>query len=124
MESRIKEASQINVEFKLLKLSSYWQNSAPPQRIYEFLVALGNLEQIRQADAVMNSPQMLKAMATQIIDSCPNIGAVSYNQKHTGYTRTFGLLPNGVREFECVEIDHGRNISGRTLSWGQQVCDL
>jgi hypothetical protein len=84
---------------------------------------MGELRQPQPVDAVMNSNQMLTAMATQVIDSCPNIGAVTYSKKHTGDIRTFGLLTNGVRQFDCAApLD--RNKPRRMIPWGQQFCDL
>ncbi len=122
MESQIKNGRTIPLAFNFRQLSSDWQKGAPPQRIYELLVIMGEVSNLQPVDAVMNSTQMLTNLATQVINSCPNIGAVTYSKKHTGDSRTFGLLTNGVRQFDCAApLD--RNNPRRIIPWGQQFCD-
>ena len=122
MESRIKDGREINVKFNIRQLSSDWQQGAPPQRIYEILVTLRDRSRSQQVLDVMQSNQMLTAMATQLIDSCSNIGAVTYGEDQTDYLITFGLLTNGVQPFNCAP-PLNRNQSSRTIPWGQQYCN-
>ncbi len=73
----------------------------------------------KAADEVMESPVFKKAIASEIINSCGSVGAVTFGRYRTDWSSTFGLMPSGtIKQFECVDPDPERN----KLSWGQLVC--
>jgi hypothetical protein len=71
------------------------------------------------ATSVMESIQLLTAIAQDTIKNCPTAGITSIGIANTGYVGTFGWFPGGqVKPFECLEP--GR--SNRRPSWGKQYC--
>ncbi len=70
----------------------------------------------------MESPVFQRAIASQIINSCNSVGAVSFGRYQTGWIDTIGLMRDGtIQKFECAE-DHIEDYNPETLRWGQQWC--
>jgi len=71
------------------------------------------------ADSVMESPVFQKAIASEIINSCNSVGAVTFGRYQTGWIYTIGLMRDGtIQKFECVDDDPERG----SPSWGQEWC--
>ncbi len=72
------------------------------------------------ADSVMASPVFQRAIASEIINSCNSVGAVSFNRYQTGWINIIGLMRDGsIQHFECVDHDPER---GSPYPWGQDPC--
>ena len=73
-----------------------------------------------RAAEVMKSPKLQASLATQIIQSCPHIGAVMFLLGQPGsdnWRDIFGLMGNGaVRPFTCLEG------LPRKHQWGRLIC--
>lgn len=64
----------------------------------------------------MNSPQFLKVATKRIINSCPNVGKVSFGEYRTDWIIVVGLLHDGsIRRFKYVSPDV-------SPSWGERIC--
>lgn len=71
------------------------------------------------ATSVMESTQLLTAIAQDTIKHCPTAGIASIGIANSGHVGTFGWFPGGeVKLFECLEP--GR--SNPRPSWGKQYC--
>ncbi|WP_008312285.1 hypothetical protein [Leptolyngbya sp. PCC 6406] len=73
------------------------------------------------ADSVMVSPQFLKALSAELIQTCNGLSSVTFNRDHTGWTEVFGLVNGEVRQFDCVGDDYNWV---DPLPWGQMICGL
>ncbi|NET62721.1 MAG: hypothetical protein F6K47_43525 [Symploca sp. SIO2E6] len=68
---------------------------------------------------LLNSPQLMTTLATQIIDNCKTVSSVSFGLANTDYGVLLGLMPNGtVQKFECLEPGQARG----ELVWGRTYC--
>jgi hypothetical protein len=76
-----------------------------------------------KAAGVMKSPQLQKSVATQIIQACSTIGAVTFVldvPRSSPWEVVFGIMPDGaIAEFQCVENPR-RQSNG--LDWGFIYC--
>lgn len=73
------------------------------------------------ADSVMVSPVFQRVIASEIINSCNSVGAVTFIRYQTGWASTVGLMRDGsIQNFECIE----HNPEQGSPSWGQQWCDI
>jgi hypothetical protein len=76
-----------------------------------------------KAAGVMKSPQLQKSVATQIIQACSTIGAVTFVldvPRSSQWEVVFGIMPDGaIDEFQCV--DNPRRHSN-SLDWGFIYC--
>ncbi len=85
--------------------------------------------------SVLRSPQLLNALADELIRNCTDVGAVIFGSAETGFEKTFGFLPEGsqanqsanaVSEFACAPAptnqQSGRSAM-RSLEWGYQICE-
>ena len=74
-----------------------------------------------RAAEVMKSTQLQASLATQIIQSCPRIGAVRFllrQPRSSNWENTFGLMGNGkVQRFTCRNDEHNDG-----QKWGEQSC--
>ena len=73
-------------------------------------------------ESIMSSPVLLNTFATQIINSCDSVSAVSFGLSRSGYTQVHGLMPDGeVKLFKCPEDFDDYNVGEypRSLTWGE-----
>ncbi|HEY9708604.1 MAG TPA: hypothetical protein V6D48_10420, partial [Oculatellaceae cyanobacterium] len=83
--------------------------------IVEIILVDGNA-----ANAVMRSPMLQKAIASEVIKSCKSVGGVTFGIYQTGGSSTLGLMSDAsIQSFKCVELGSTEN----RLPWGQQFCD-
>lgn len=73
----------------------------------------------RDADNIMNSPQFMTNISTQLIDGCQGVGLVKFNRYYTDWNESFGVIDGTVSQFsQCVAPSGGRQY----LEWGQRYC--
>jgi hypothetical protein len=65
---------------------------------------------------VMNSPQLLTAVARTVMNGCPHVGLVQIGVAETDWDTAFGMVGNQIREFECVDQIDSK------VRWGYRVC--
>ncbi|MBD1859973.1 MULTISPECIES: hypothetical protein [Leptolyngbya] len=69
--------------------------------------------------SVLNSGQFMKAIATDIIQSCNSTGMVTFALANSGNAVTYGIFPGGrVDGFECLEP----GIGAKKPVWGEIYC--
>jgi hypothetical protein len=75
------------------------------------------------APAVMNSPQMMIAISTEIIQACSTVSIVDIGVRYTDWGETYGLMSDGtVQAFECFFNDRHTDWSSFKLAWGSHHC--
>jgi hypothetical protein len=73
----------------------------------------------RATASVMNSPVLQKAISSDIIKSCPSVGAVAFLMAQTDWVSLVGLMPDGtIQKFECISPDG----EGGKPAWGKYYC--
>ncbi len=80
----------------------------------------------RAAESVLQSPQMMTAIATDIITACETVSMVTFSLDGSGWFLNIGLLPGGtIGGFRCAEevgVQPGSGVD--RLSWGLQYCSI
>lgn len=71
----------------------------------------------QSASEIMQSPQLLTALSTSLINRCQPLGMVTFQIDQTDWEATFGLMENQIVAFECT--DSGRSTG---LNWGEAFC--
>lgn len=74
----------------------------------------------KRLDEFLGDSSTLSELSSQIIEACPDIGAVSFARSGGGYSVAWYYSPNGVFQGECVEPS--REDPARNLKWGQHYC--
>lgn len=70
---------------------------------------------------MMGSPVFQRAIASEIINSCNSVGAVTFGRYQTGWVSTVGLMRDGtIQNFECIEHAPDKG----SPSWGQEWCGI
>ena len=71
------------------------------------------------APSVMQSPQMLKAISTEIITNCQPVSTVTFSVFPTDWSTAYGWFADGrIEEFKCLAPEH----SGGRTPYGYQSC--
>jgi hypothetical protein len=115
--NRIEENREIRVGINALDMST-WDSSGnyPPGRPMDYSFNLDG----RAMYDIMNSPQFLNSISTDIINNCTSASAVSFVGGQSDWIITFGLFDEGqVEQFRCVSPRE--NDSGE-LPWGYMYC--
>ena len=113
--SRLEQGRQLNVLMNIEDQSPYVKGIPANRSLKVEFVLEG-----AAASSVMTSTHFMKAISANVITSCKSVSAVSFGMNHTGWTETFGLISDRVKEFECVEPGVYREI----LPYGVQICGL
>lgn len=117
-KKRIEQEKEITVMTNVIDSSERYP-AHPPGRPTMIMVVVDG----READSIMVSPVFQKAIASEIIQSCTSVGAVTFGQYQTGWTSTVGLMAEGsIQHFECLD-DYGEQGPSQ-VSWGQEWCSL
>jgi hypothetical protein len=122
------------VHTHVLELSNQYQGY-PSGRSLGYIIVLNDGERSsphrigppspawNKAAGVMKSPQLQKSVATQIIQACSTIGAVTFLldvPRSSSWDIVFGIMPDGtIAEFQCVDNPRQRSNS---LAWGFIYC--
>jgi hypothetical protein len=73
------------------------------------------------AGATMKSPQLLMAIGTDIIRSCPEVSTVNIGVNRSSWSETIGIFGDGsIRRFECLEAPSRQ----RQIQYGYINCDI
>ena len=71
--------------------------------------------------SILSSEKFLTTIAKDIINKCPSISMVKFNEYETDHVESYGLLENNdVGLFKCLDMDDPRAIT--KLHWGYVVC--
>ncbi len=79
-------------------------------------------------ESVFMSPQMLKYLATEIINACESMSVVRFGRWGSGEGYSVGLFNDGrIDLFTCAEdmgIYPGRGEGNQLLRWGIEFCSI
>ncbi|HAX89687.1 MAG TPA: hypothetical protein DCY91_26375 [Cyanobacteria bacterium UBA11370] len=81
---------------------------------------------VDDAVSVMESPVFQRAIASEIINSCNSVGAVTFVLKgQPPWATTTGLMRDGsIQNFECLLPDELPDDDSPFLPWGQELCSI
>ena len=114
-KNRIEQERDITVEIDIKDSSEEYPDPPDGRPTIIWFEVEGNA-----AESVMESPVFQRAIASEIINSCNSVGAVSFGVSHTGWINTIGLMRDGtIQKFECVDHDPERS---SPYPWGQDPC--
>lgn len=110
--SRLESGRRVTAEISDYDLSD-GSDEYLAERSFEYSFSLSG----PAAESVMNSPVLMRAISTDIIEQCPSTGAVTFVLSGTDWVEMFGLMNNGqVEAFQCLDPDVDR------VPWGWTVC--
>ncbi|MBD2138352.1 hypothetical protein H6F32_12280 [Anabaena sp. FACHB-1237] len=118
---RAKKQIQKNRKVKVVHTSqeniSQHYKSYPNNRPFSYLFELtGSATQ-----SILSSEKFLTAISTEIINKCPSISMVEFNESRTDHVESYGLLENNdVGLFKCLDMDDP--MARTKLHWGYVVC--
>lgn len=115
-KGRMQEGRRINVFYELTDHSTAYPDSPKERPITILMMMQGS-----DTASMMRSTMLKTSLASDIINACEFVGAVTFAQYQSGWSSTIGLMPDGsIKEFECFEA--GRRET--RLLWGQEVCSV
>lgn len=85
----------------------------PAERAYGVYIGIEGQAAIN----VLNSPQLLTSISSQLIEECDSVSMVKFAMHQTDLNVIFGLVGGSVLSFECTEPS-----PGRITQWGTTVC--
>jgi|688.fasta_scaffold62236_5 hypothetical protein len=103
---------------KTIKLDiSQHYRSYPSNRLFSHIFGLTGAA----TGSILSSEKFLTTIAKDIINKCPSISMVEFNEYETDHVESYGLLENNdVGLFKCLDMD---DLRARTkLHWGYVVC--
>ncbi|MBD2106184.1 hypothetical protein [Nodosilinea sp. FACHB-13] len=71
----------------------------------------------QSAPQIMQSPQLMTALSTSLINRCQPLSMVTFQLDQTDWETTFGLIENQIVSFECTDPDQST-----VLNWGEAFC--
>ena len=103
---------------KTIKLDiSQHYRSYPSNRLFSHIFGLTGAA----TGSILSSEKFLTTIAKDIINKCPSISMVKFNEYETDHVESYGLLENNdVGLFKCLDMDDPRAIT--KLHWGYVVC--
>jgi len=108
-KSRVETGRDANVDL-IQRFSA--DNGYPPNRPVMLQFTIGG----SAGSSIMNSPEFMRSISTDIIDDCSDVSAVAFNLNQTDWTEVFGLIEGKVEKFKCYSP--GTPYPG----WGYQGC--
>lgn len=67
-------------------------------------------------DNLMNSPKLMKRIATDLFAQCQSAGSVVFGFNKSDWSETFGIMTDGtIQKFDCTE-------DPSQITWGTQPC--
>jgi hypothetical protein len=116
----------INLNTKIYNLSEQSRNDYPPGRprgLIFVLAAHFGVQTPPEGEAILNSQQFMKTIATQITDQCSSISYVEFTDPYSDYFIPFGIINGSVERFQCSEDWNPRDGSLRPPDrWGYYTC--
>jgi hypothetical protein len=67
---------------------------------------------------VMNSPQLLTDLTTDVVNHCGAVSSMTFAGEHSDWAITYGLIDGQIQQFSCLEAVRG----GRSTRWGEHYC--
>ncbi len=111
---RIEKGKDITVTTDIASRSETYPNHPSGRPLFVTIIVDGNA-----ADSVMLSPAFQKAIASEIIESCGSVGAVTFGKQATDWSITLGVMSDGrIEGFKCIDPDPEVD----RIPWGQQIC--
>lgn len=115
-KERTREGRSINVFSDLRDHSTEYPDSAKKRPVTILMLMQG-----RETVSMMGSTRLKTSLASDIINACEFVSAVTFAQYQSGWSSTIGLMSDGsIKEFECLEPSR----YGPKLRWGQEVCSV
>jgi len=119
-QRRLANIRNLTIKTETLDFSTAYADH-PEGRPNNYLVAM----QGKAVGSVMNSPQLMKVIATDILNACETIGMVTFGQANSGWYQRVGIFRDGTIDFfKCAEdvgIQPDPRSNGR-LRWGLDYC--
>ncbi|BAY55691.1 hypothetical protein NIES2135_25150 [Leptolyngbya boryana NIES-2135] len=108
--SRMSYGRNLTIDYSRRDVTRMYDDAPSGRPIEQVLLMQGS-----STDAILNSPAFMQTRARTIMESCKNVGAVTFALKGSSYGITFGLMPNEtVKKFSCTE--------STPVAWGQVLC--
>jgi hypothetical protein len=102
--------TRVHITSALLGDATYLAN-----RPLGYTISLGGIA----ASGIMNSPQLMHSISSDIINACSSVSSVSFNVSETDWTAIYGLFEQGqVKRFQCVKDLKPTN----KIHWGYIYC--
>ncbi|MBE9009136.1 hypothetical protein IQ250_02830 [Pseudanabaenaceae cyanobacterium LEGE 13415] len=108
--SRMSRGRNLTIDYNRRDATRTYEDAPSGRPIEQILLMRGS-----STDSILNSPAFMQTRAKMIIESCKDVGAVSFALRGSSEAVTFGLMPNGtVRKFSCTE--------STPVSWREKLC--
>jgi hypothetical protein len=126
-ESKILEGREnISLKTKIYNLSDESRNDYPPGRNRGMVFVLGahfGVQTPPEGEAILNSPQLMRSIATQVTNGCSTISYVEFTAPYSDYYIPFGIINGSVERFQCSEDWNPRGGGLRPVDrWGYYTC--
>jgi hypothetical protein len=127
-EAKIVEDRTIDLRTEFGDTSEDWSDRAGypadrPQSVTFFLGMLNSPVVAPDGEAILQSPQLMEAIATDITNRCLSIGYVSFAAPHSDWFVPFGIINGSLKAFQCAEDWNPRSRTPRPpLNWGFYNC--
>jgi hypothetical protein len=114
-KQRLETGRNLQVEIRRVNLSQNYPDH-PANRPFNYQFVMKG----KPAEAVMNSPKLMTAIAAEVIQACNSVSRVTFALANSGWYHSLGLGVNGkLIWFECLDPRPGSN---QKLPWGKQYC--
>ena len=121
-QRRLAGIRNLTVKIETLDFSTAYPDH-PEGRSDNYMVSM----QGKAVSSVMNSPLLMKTIASDVLNACDTIGMVTFGQANSGWFQRVGMFADGMIDFfKCAEdvgINPGRGSEGR-LRWGLNYCSI
>jgi hypothetical protein len=115
-QSTIQSGRDAFTSLRLYDIADIYQNS-PQSRPYGYSLIING----SATDYILQSKQFMKAIASNIINNCPSIGLVEFEQANSSYGVPIGYFDDGsIRIFKCAD----ENLKTHRIEWGDNMCGL
>ena len=111
-EKRITEGRNIDVTTSVIDVSIRYEDYPTGRPVGYAFNMRGN-----GTENILNSPQFMKAISTNIIQNCPTVSMVIFGLAETDEDSTYGLIDDkNIEPFTCVAPGNRRD------PWGYATC--
>ncbi|MDJ1184467.1 hypothetical protein [Roseofilum casamattae] len=125
VKQKIRQNHDFAVSFEFNEKMPYrgWRDAIPSGTDKHLGITLGDKPSEARHPRILDvmfSPAFRNTIATDIIDSCPDVGLVSLGRTNTGDVVYYGVVNSRVQQFECLQPRSLRD--GDPVPWGFAFC--
>ncbi|HEY9631582.1 MAG TPA: hypothetical protein V6C84_30185 [Coleofasciculaceae cyanobacterium] len=114
-QQRLEEGRTLTIGIRQNDISNQYPDH-PEGRTSQYMFVLSG----RPTLTILNSPQFMRSISSEIIENCDSVGIVSFIQWNSDGPAMFGIMPSGqVEGFHCLERNRRSQVRPQ---WGQEVC--